>query len=299
MANAGESSSSAKPTAGSGKQLSEEEIEEPAVERFPPDEEAKLLAESQEHKTKANALFAAGNYQAAIDSYQEAVSLCPHYLYYDLAVLHSNVAASHLKLEQWKEAIKSATDSIKALERADKEIAASEEELKQAPQQQTATDNNGGDDDDVEEEIVSAGAQGSAPAIPKAKQENKAELAIKKRREDVARIRAKALMRRARGRSEAGGWSNLSGAEEDYKQLANMSNLGLADQKLVQKQLRDLPARIKAAQEKEMSEMWGKLKDLGNGLLKPFGLSTENFNMVKDENTGGYSMNFSQDPPQK
>lgn len=223
----------------------------------------KLLAESQEYKTKANALFAAGDYQAAIDSYQEAVSLCPHYLYYDLAVLHSNVAASHLKLGQWKEAIKSATDSIKALERADKEIATSEEKLKQTQQEQTATNNSGKDDDnDIEEEIVSAGAQGSTPAIPKVKQENEAELAIKKRREDAARIRAKALMRRARARCEAGGWSNLSGAEEDYKQLAGMSNLGLADKKLVQKQLRDLPARTKAAQEKEMGEMWGKLKDV-------------------------------------
>lgn len=76
------------------------------------------------------------------------------------------------------------------------------------------------------------------------------------------------------------------------------------------RQLKELPPRTKAAQEKEMGEMMGKLKQvcittypreyfahcaqLGNGILKPFGLSTDNFQMVKDEKTGGYSMNFNQ-----
>ena len=34
------------------------------------------------------------------------------------------------------------------------------------------------------------------------------------RKEDIRRIRAKALMRRARARSEEDGWGNLQGAEE-------------------------------------------------------------------------------------
>ena len=93
-------------------------------------------------------------------------------------------------------------------------------------------------------------------------QENTVAEARRKRRDDILRIRAKALMRRARAKSELGGWSNLAGAEEDYKLLSTMTNLSPADRRIVQTQLRILPPRTKAAQEQEMNEMWGKLKDV-------------------------------------
>ncbi|CAN0472643.1 unnamed protein product, partial [Ectocarpus sp. 8 AP-2014] len=44
--------------------------------------------------------------------------------------------------------------------------------------------------------------------------------------------------------------------------------------------------------EKMKEEAIGKLKDLGNALLGNFGLSTDNFKMKQDPNTGSYSINF-------
>lgn len=105
-------------------------------------------------------------------------------------MLRSNIAACHLKLEDWKEAVKTATAALDGLDKlqgknADEKKGAGEEE------------------DEAEEEIISQGAEKAEDTSSQGQRET-----------DIERIRTKALLRRARARSELGGWSSLQGAEE-------------------------------------------------------------------------------------
>ncbi|KAL1303515.1 hypothetical protein AAFC00_006890 [Neodothiora populina] len=246
--------------------------------KFSPEEEAKLLAESSELKQSGNALFAHGSYSEAIQTYDRALAACPNYLEYDIAVLQSNIAACHIKLQEWKEAIDSASKSIDALERIDPLP-------KPAPKQQ-------------DPRSATATQQPSSHAVEEVddKTAEKIEALAKsgKSREDVQKIRVKAFLRRARARSETGGWASLQGAYEDYSYLQTVPNLSPLDRKTVRTSIQEISPKLDDAKQKEMAEMMSKLKGLGNSLLKPFGLNTDNFQFVKDERTGGYNMNFDQ-----
>ena len=57
------------------------------------------------------------------------------------------------------------------------------------------------------------------------------------------------------------------------------------------KAVRSLPAKIEERNEKMKQEMFDNLKKLGNMVLNPFGLSTENFKMEQNE-SGSYNIQF-------
>ena len=105
-------------------------------------------------------------------------------------MLQSNIAACHLKLEDWKEAVKTATAALDGLDKLQGKTG----EVKK---------DDAGEEEEVDEEIVSQGAEKAEDTSARGQREI-----------DIERIRTKVLLRRARARSEMGGWSTLQGAEE-------------------------------------------------------------------------------------
>ncbi|KAF1364721.1 hypothetical protein EJ07DRAFT_171694 [Lizonia empirigonia] len=243
-------------------------------EIFPPDEERQLLDESNTEKTSANKTFTSGDYTSAIQGYERALAVCPTYLEYDIAVLRSNISACHIKLEEWKQAVESATKALDALDRLGPPPV-------KEPEENGRGDAVGGvsEIDDSTEVLLDALTR-TGRGI-----------------NDVHKLRTKALLRRAKARHEVGGWASLQGSLEDYQALSKPPHsLSSLDQKAVQAAMRTLPVELNTAKDTEMADMMGKLKQLGNGILKPFGLSTDNFQFQQDPNSGGYSMNFNQNP---
>lgn len=259
----------------------------PVIERFSPEEEATLLAESNSLKGSANQLFGKGSFENAIQTYDRALSSCPNYLDYELAVLRSNVAACHLKLQEWKEAVESAEKGITNLENLEPLPTLPKPKDSRKEGKDAVEEANGDGIEEVSEEVEEriANLQKSGRTL-----------------DEVRKLQIKLLMRRAKAKAELGTWANLQGADEDYRTLLSPTMQGFlspTDLRSVKEASKALTPRLNEAKEREMGEMMDKLKGLGNSVLGMFGMSTDNFQFVKDEKSGGYSMNFNQNPGKK
>lgn len=259
----------------------------PVIERFSPEEEATLLAESNSLKGSANQLFGKGSFENAIQTYDRALSSCPNYLDYELAVLRSNVAACHLKLQEWKEAVESAEKGITNLENLEPLPTLPKPKDSRKEGKDAVEEANGDGIEEVSEEVEEriANLQKSGRTL-----------------DEVRKLQIKLLMRRAKAKAELGTWANLQGADEDYRTLLSPTMQGFlspTDLRSVKEASKALIPRLNEAKEREMGEMMDKLKGLGNSVLGMFGMSTDNFQFVKDEKSGGYSMNFNQNPGKK
>lgn len=248
--------------------------------RLTPAEESALRSESLALKTTANSHFVQSDFTSALSGYDKALASLPTYLDYEIAVLKSNIAACQLKLQEWKAAEIAGSESLECLDRLDPPLKKSKTE--EGDEATGVTTNAQG------EAIVEEIDDETAEAIESLEQRTG------HTRAEVQKIRVKARLRRARAREGMGGWQALEGANEDYQELLRIdSELSDLDKKSVKRALVNLPPRLEEAKQREMGEMMGKLKELGNGILKPFGLSTNNFKFEKQEG-GGYSMQFDQ-----
>jgi len=95
----------------------------------------------------------------------------------------------------------------------------------------------------------------------------------------------KALLRRAQT------YEDVDKPHEAMKDFEKILELDPGNKDAIMAAVR-LPDKIREKDEKLKAEMMDGLKKLGNMCLKPFGLSTNNFNMVQDPNTGGYNIQF-------
>ncbi|CAG2119805.1 unnamed protein product [Medioppia subpectinata] len=96
----------------------------------------------------------------------------------------------------------------------------------------------------------------------------------------------KAILRRAQIYRQMG--NKLDESLKDYERVLELDT-SCAEAKTASNELRH---EINERNERLKTEMMSKLKDLGNLVLRPFGLSTDNFKMSQNGETGGYSVNF-------
>jgi tetratricopeptide (TPR) repeat protein len=175
--------------------------EVPSSLRLDPSEEKELVEKSNSLKTSANALFTSSSYTEAITGYTRAIDTLPTYLDYELAVLKSNISACHVKLGEWKDAVEAATQSLDSLERLDpvpvKKAEARGEGEKGKLEESEATESAVVEEVDDQTAERYEALQRSGRSV-----------------DDVRKIRIKALLRRAKARSELESWANLQGAQE-------------------------------------------------------------------------------------
>lgn len=192
---------------------SEEAVSPPPFQPNPPQLKKitsfkELRQQSHSQKLFANTLFSSSHYTDAISKYEQALSLCPNYLDYEIAILKSNIAACFIKLEDWKAAVDSATEALSRLERI-LQLPSSSSSFKGNDKEKADKQGHNDDDDGKVVEITAEGGgeqkeEDALAALQK----------MDKQKEDGQRIRIKALLRRARAKSELGGWANLQAAHE-------------------------------------------------------------------------------------
>ncbi|KAI8647798.1 hypothetical protein BD408DRAFT_407825 [Parasitella parasitica] len=81
-------------------------------EEYQADELQRLIKEAAEYKSKGNTYFGQAEYTRAIAEYENALTTCPLSLPKDRAVYFGNIAACHMKQNEYKEARDMCTQAL-------------------------------------------------------------------------------------------------------------------------------------------------------------------------------------------
>ncbi|KAH0629654.1 hypothetical protein JD844_011885 [Phrynosoma platyrhinos] len=251
------------------------------------EEKEKRRNESIKLKEEGNEQFKKGDYKEAEDSYARALQVCPACCNTDRAILYSNRAAARMKQGECGntylmggqpffhfEVVKMARDCLGSCAAISVTSPTSKLGIR-LPESLCNAVVNWCDDKDNQSPLEQDKKETAISDCSKALELNPNYI--------------KALLRRAELYEKT---EKLDEALEDYKNLLEKDpSIHQAREACMR-----LPRQIEERNEKLKEEMLGKLKDLGNLVLRPFGLSTENFQVNQDSSTGSYSINFVQNP---
>lgn len=101
----------------------------------------------------------------------------------------------------------------------------------------------------------------------------------------------KARLRRSKANEKIDTWASLESACEDLRYIkSHEAEVGPQIYKDATRLLVELEPRLEKKKKQETDKLMAQLKDLGNGLLKNFGMSLDDIKFQQD-GKGGYSVN--------